>query len=190
MSHTSIEFSHVGLFVQDMDSMVGFYQRVLGLVVTDRGFLPGRELTFMSRNPREHHQVVLATGRTGSLDDKVVNQISFRIGSLEELQQMYRWLQDEPQATRFRAIDHGNAWTLYFHDPEGNRIELFVDTPWYVAQPKAEPLDLTGAASVIRAANEAMCKADPSFEAVETWRTRLAARIADGMRQAQPESGR
>jgi hypothetical protein len=27
-------------------------------------------------------------------------------------------------------------------DPEGNRIELFVDTPWYVQQPLRIPMDM------------------------------------------------
>jgi catechol-2,3-dioxygenase len=177
MNKASIEFSHVGIFVHDMERMVEFYQRVLGLVVTDRGFLPGRELTFMSRNPREHHQVVLASGRTGSLQDKVINQISFRVASLEELQETFGWLHEQADPERFRAINHGNAWTLYFHDPEGNRIEFFVDSPWYIAQPCAEPLDLRLPADEIRRATEAMCRADPSFAPAEVWREQVAERI-------------
>ena len=39
-------------------------------------------------------------------------------------------------------ISHGNAWSMYFKDPEGNRIELFVDTPWYVKQPLRIPMDM------------------------------------------------
>lgn len=180
MARPALEFSHVGIHVRDMETMVGFYQRVLGLVVTDRGHLPGRELTFMSGDPREHHQVVLASGRTGDAQDKVINQISFRVPTLEGLQEMFAWLQREPGPTQFRAVDHGNAWTLYFHDPEGNRLELFVDSPWYVQQPCSEPLDLTRPAGEIRARTEAMCRADPSFAPAEVWRERLRARIGQG----------
>ncbi|WP_342132590.1 VOC family protein [Hydrogenophaga sp. OTU3427] len=182
MNTTSLDFSHVGIHVYDMDAMVGFYQRVLGLVVTDRGNLPGRELTFMSRNPREHHQVVLASGRTGAREDKVINQISFRASSLEELQKLYTWVRNEPQASGFRTINHGNAWTLYFHDPEGNRLEVFVDSPWYVAQPCSEPLNLDTSADAIREQTEALCRRDPSFELAEVWRTKLASRIESGIR--------
>lgn len=180
MTRAVLEFSHVGIHVRDMEAMVGFYQRVLGLVVTDRGHLPGRELTFMSGNPREHHQVVLASGRTGDAQDKVINQISFRVPTLEDLQAMFAWLQREPGPTSFRAVDHGNAWTLYFHDPEGNRIELFVDSPWYVRQPCSEPLDLALPAAQIRARTEAMCRADPSFAPAEAWRAQLRERIEQG----------
>ena len=34
-------------------------------------------------------------------------------------------------------VSHGNAWSLYFTDPEGNGLECFVDSPFHVAQPYA-----------------------------------------------------
>ncbi len=171
MKHQTISmaFSHVGLHVFDLEKMADFYQRILGLLVTDRGKLPGRELVFMSADVNEHHQVVLATGRTGSLDDKVVNQISFRLKSLEDLQTVYRSLLADGEATDFRAVNHGNAWTLYFRDPEKNRIELFVDSPWYVAQPRADDLDLNLPVDELYALTEKMCKADPSYMTRAQW---------------------
>ena len=46
--------------------MEGFYTRLLGFTVTDRGQLQGAagpvSLVFLSRDPDEHHQIVLATG--------------------------------------------------------------------------------------------------------------------------------
>jgi catechol 2,3-dioxygenase len=50
--------THFGIFVRDMPAMVDFYTRVIGLLVTDTGVLRGRPLTFLSRSPHEHHQVV------------------------------------------------------------------------------------------------------------------------------------
>lgn len=180
MDRPTISFSHMGLFVRDIERMAEFYQQALGLVVTDRGDLPGRTLVFMSSDPREHHQVVLATGRSGDLADKVINQISFRVGSLEELQDCHRRLQTLPGVSDFRAINHGTSWTLYFRDPELNRLELFADAPWYIAQPVAEPLDLSRPAEDIREATRRMCEADPTFEPIEVWRARLAEKIAKG----------
>lgn len=181
MTAPRLAFSHVGLFVHDIDRMSAFYRRVLGLVQTDRGMLPGRELVFLSGDPREHHQVVLATGRTGALEDKVVNQISFRVDSLEALQEIHRLVLQEPEASDLRAVDHGNAWTLYFRDPELNRIEAFADSPWYVTQPVADPLDLTLPADEIRRRTDAFCRAQPSCQPIETWRATLAEKIAQGL---------
>ncbi len=65
--------------------MVDFYARVLGFTVTDRGALPGRgELVFLSRLPDEHHQIVLVTGRPRDVGFTTVNQLSFRLPSLED----------------------------------------------------------------------------------------------------------
>ena len=62
MTTPQLVFSHVGLYVTDIDLMQSFYSSVLGMVVTDRGALRGRELVFMTRNINEHHQLVLASG--------------------------------------------------------------------------------------------------------------------------------
>ena len=49
----------MGVFVTDINKMVDFYTRVLGLVVSDRDLMKdGREIAFMTLDPREHHQVV------------------------------------------------------------------------------------------------------------------------------------
>ena len=42
-------------------------------------------------------------------------------------------------------MNHGNAWSLYFTDPEGNGLECFVDSPFHVTQPYADRLDLAAA---------------------------------------------
>jgi catechol-2,3-dioxygenase len=36
-----------------------------------------------------------------------------------------------------QTATHGNAVSLYCRDPEGNRLEIFMDTPWYCDQPPA-----------------------------------------------------
>lgn len=178
MSNVIMSFSHVGIHARDVEKMARFYQEALGLIETDRGELPGRTLVFMSGDAREHHQVVIASGRTGDLEDKVINQISFRVDDLEALQQVYRRMKNHPGASDFRAVNHGNAWTLYFRDPELNRLEVFADAPWYIAQPCSEPLDLDRPADELRELTRQMCVNDPSFEPVEAWRARLAEKIA------------
>ena len=60
---------------------------------------------------------------------------------------------------KLETRDHGNAWSIYFSDPEGNRMEVYMPSPWYVAQPFGEPLDLTQPAEAIHAKTEAMVQA-------------------------------
>jgi catechol-2,3-dioxygenase len=45
-------------------------------------------------------------------------------------------------AINIAAASHGNAWSVYLNDPEGNYLEFFVDTDWHVQQPFYIPLEL------------------------------------------------
>lgn len=138
-----LSFSHVGVFVHDLPKMVDFYTRVLGLVVSDRAVRgDGSEIAFMTLDPREHHQVVFATGRPADLPYNMIQQLSFRAENLAALREMYAALKREP-ILELGPLSHGNAISAYFRDPEGNRLEVFVDTKWHVPQPCAAPLDLT-----------------------------------------------
>jgi hypothetical protein len=76
-----------------------------------------------------------------------------------------------------RGTNHGNALSLYFRDPEGNRLEVFWDTPWYISQPCIEPLDLSRPAAETLAEVEAFCRTQPGFKAAENWREEVGARI-------------
>src|SRR5215471_21610259 len=72
--------SHVGLYVHDVPKMIDFYTNVLGFIVSD-GAEDGR-ITFMSRNPSDHHQVVLVRGRATDAEVPMVQQVSFNVGTL------------------------------------------------------------------------------------------------------------
>jgi catechol 2,3-dioxygenase len=58
----NLMFSHLGIACSDMAKMEDFYTRVLGFTVTDRGDAAGMSLVFMSRDPNDHHQVILVWG--------------------------------------------------------------------------------------------------------------------------------
>jgi catechol 2,3-dioxygenase len=170
--------SHFGIHVTDIAQMERFYTRVLGLLVSDRGTLDetGRTLVFLSRDPDEHHQLVLVTGRPPGVDYNVVNQISFKLPSLDDLKALHARLRDEG-IKEFRIVTHGNAWSVYFADPEGNRVELFVDTPWHTPQPFAEPFDIEAPAAAIMAETEAICRRRPGFASRAEWRQAQVARM-------------
>jgi catechol-2,3-dioxygenase len=169
--------SHFGIHVTDLAAMEDFYTRVLGLLVSDRGALPGGpSLTFLSRDPDQHHQLVLVTGRPPGIEYNVVNQISFKLASLGDLKAAYARMR-EAGVKSFRVVTHGNAWSVYFPDPEGNRVELFVDTPWHTPQPYAEPFDIEAPEQSILAATEALCRSRPGFSSREQWRAAQVARI-------------
>ena len=174
---SKVGFSHFGIFVKSLPKMRAFYTRVLGFAETDRGIARGRPIVFLSRDPSEHHQIVLVEGRTGSLDDLVVNQISLRVGSLGELRKLFRAITKRRDVTDLNPTDHGNAWSLYFRDPEKNRIELFVDSPWYVEQPRVEPLDLTQSEAAIKTRTKTAIEDHPTFMPYSKWRADFARKL-------------
>jgi catechol-2,3-dioxygenase len=171
-----LRFTHFGLFVQDVDRMAAFYKDVLSFVETDRGILNGREIVFLSRDPSEHHQIVFYKGLTAPPREEVVNQISFRVSDLESLLAFYPRVLASG-ADDVRPINHGNAWSVYFRDPEHNRVEVYATSPWYVSQPCREPLDISQSADRIRAVSEAWCRAQPSYRPAEEFREEIAAKI-------------
>ena len=174
----SLRFSHVGLFVTEMARMVDFYARVLGFAVTDKGKLGEARLTFLSRDPADHHQIVLVEGRPEGLPDRIVNQVSFRLDSLGELQRFYGRVRTEAPRDLV-SVSHGNAWSVYFRDPEGNRLEVFTDSPWHVPQPVREPLDLDRPEAEILRETEAFCRTRPGFKPMAEWRAEIARKMAE-----------
>jgi catechol 2,3-dioxygenase len=176
MRRVPLSMSHVGLYVHDLPRMEEFYTRVLGFTVTDRGKVRGADIVFTSWNPKDHHQVALVSGRPKDLAFHV-NEISFRVDSLEDLKEIWKRVKDEPGVTDVRPMDHGNAWSLYFQDPEGNRLEVFCDTQWYIEQPCIEDLDLSQPAEKIRAKSDAFCQSAPGFKPIAEYQAELAAKM-------------
>lgn len=182
-------FSHFGMFVNDIAALEAFYTRLLDFTVTDRGQLPGpqgpRDLVFLSRDPDEHHQIVLISGRPKELAFNPINQISLKADSIETFCAMYRKLKAEG-TPNVSPITHGNAVSLYVPDPEGNRLELYFDLPWYVSQPMAVPVDVEDEATLMQRL-EAHARALPGFRPRSQWRKEMAQRM--GVDASGPHGG-
>jgi catechol 2,3-dioxygenase len=133
----ALNFSHLGFYVQDQARMSRYYKDVLCFTETDQGDLGPVRLVFLSRNPAEHHQIVLISGRPENLGFNIINQISLRVPDLATLREVRRRAAADPGTTELLCATHGNAVSIYFRDPEGNRLEIFMDTPWYCEQPLA-----------------------------------------------------
>lgn len=173
-----LRLSHLGMFVRDLERMAAFYKEVLGFVETDRGPAHGFHIVFLTRDPQAHHQLVLSTGRPeASGPTHAVQQISFRVDALEDLRRMLAIVSARSDVTDIRPRDHGNAWSLYFRDPELNRIEVYLDSPWHVAQPHHTDLDLAlSDAEIMRRTHERI-RDDPTLLPMERWQRAQAEKL-------------
>lgn len=187
-----VAFSHFGTSCIDLARMRTFYTEVMGMVVSDEGRIdvPGGgtvELCFLTTDPEDHHQFVLTSGRTdttvdmspygGGVIGAQIFQMSFRLDSLASLRSMMdRFRAQGIEA--FVGLNHGNAWAVYTRDIEGNPVELFVDSPWYVAQPCGFLIDFSKTDDEIVEETRAYCEAQPEVEPYSSWSARMAGRIA------------
>jgi catechol-2,3-dioxygenase len=169
--------AHCGIYVSDVEKQVQFYTQVLGLAVSDRGVSEriGNEFAFLTGAADHHHQIVFISGRD-SHNPTTVNQLSFKVANLDELKAMYQRAADAGVDVR-RQINHGNALSVYFSDPEGNGIEVYMDTPWYVPQPHGTPIDLTLPANRIMAEAERHCRETPGFKTREDWQKQIRGQL-------------
>lgn len=148
--------SHLGIFAMDVDRLQAFYSSVFGLVTTDRGV--GKtfknELIFMTGDPDQHHQIVLSSGRAPNSPSTIM-QLSFKVEAIEDL----RETRDKALAcggTNLIGLNHGNSWSIYFDDPEGNKVEVYQDTPFHTPQPCGEKLNLEQSEEALLAETKAL----------------------------------
>lgn len=179
-SHTPrLTLGHVTLAVKDVEKMLAFYCDVLGFHLTNRGEpLPGMgDMAFLSQDPSAHHQLVLVqSSDPPQRGFALADHMAFRTDSLDDLRAIGRRL-DEAGVTDVIPISHGNAWSLYFTDPEGNGVECFVDSPFHVAQPYADGLDLSGSDEQIAEVTRTKIESLPEFQPFDEWRRAMARRL-------------
>ena len=173
-----LEVAHAVLYVHDVADMIEFYTTTLGFEVTDRGPLGRDEIVFLSQNVNDHHQIAFITGRDEPQPSNSMNHVAFRSpGSLDDLRALKKTLAADERVTQIVPLTHGNAWSVYFRDPEFNGVEVFIDTPWHVRQPQGEPLDLDKSNDEIVEATRTHFSTEPEFGPIDDFYGRRAEHI-------------
>lgn len=116
--------SHVLYRTRQIDTMIRWYETVLQAKVHYRNEL----LAFLSFDD-EHHRIALAQSDTAV--ERPAQAIGFEhvcFGFLDfgGLVQTYERLKQEGIVPE-RPVNHGMTTSLYYRDPDGNRVELTVD---------------------------------------------------------------
>jgi catechol 2,3-dioxygenase-like lactoylglutathione lyase family enzyme len=173
MSYT---VSHFEIRARDPAVLAKFYTEVLGFIVSDRGVLDrgpakGRELIFLSHSPEEHHQIVLIPAEAGAPGSNVgggIGHVAFRVDSLDEVRRVYEKVRQLPHA-KPEPVSHANTWSVYFRDPEDNRIEVFTQTPWHATQPCRFDVDYDQADDKLKETTLANARTLKGFASGEDW---------------------
>jgi catechol-2,3-dioxygenase len=117
-------FAHFVLRVREIERSIAWYEEVLGMQMVHHA----GKLAFMSYD-EEHHRVALAET---PVDDEAapgcagLDHVAYAFETLGDLLSSYKRLKAkgiEP----YWPINHGPSTSLYYHDPDGNGVELFVD---------------------------------------------------------------
>ena len=125
---------HVGIYVQDLERMVAFYRDVMGMQVTKQNWRMGA--VFLSADPDAvDHEIALMRGRPSADDPHLIQQISMRVETLDDLRTFHRRLRADGYRIE-RVVNHASAIGCYFFDPEGNRTEVF----WVTGRPSWVPV--------------------------------------------------
>ncbi len=131
---------HVGIYVRDLERMVAFYRDLMGMKITKQNWRAG--IVFLSSDPETvDHEIALMRGRPSPEDPHLIQQISMRVASLDDLREFHRRLRAEGYRIE-RVVNHASAIGCYFFDPEGNRTEVFWLTGRDSWVPVANPIDI------------------------------------------------
>jgi len=137
---------HVVIKVRNQERAEAFYNGLLGIPIAAR--FPPLSMTFFTLG--NHHDFAVAAVGDDALDAPANSpglfHVAFKIVTrIDELREAK--LQLEAAGLKVQAYDHEVSKSIYFNDPDGNTIELYVDAsdiwkqrPEAVAQ--ATPLDL------------------------------------------------
>ncbi|MCP3992780.1 MAG: hypothetical protein GY724_27180 [Actinomycetia bacterium] len=165
-----LRWSHAAVLVRDMENMLDFYTRVLGFRITDRGPFPGPgggEIVFLSQVESDHHQFAFVDEHRDDNPPNSVHHFALRVDTLDEVKEMDARLDADDRIGNRLPLTHGNAWSIYFDDPEGNTLEIFCDSPWHAAQPQGEIWDMGKSNDEIAVETRKVFEDNPAFKPIE-----------------------
>jgi len=115
---------HIHLKVSDFKKAEKFYTKLLGFKVNERT----NNYLFLTLG-KKHHDLALqeiVDAKKPSENSIGLYHFAIEAKDLKELATLYFKLKKEK--IDVSPIDHGISKTLYFSDPDGNGIEVYVDT--------------------------------------------------------------
>ena len=126
-----MRIGHVALRVADIERSRAFYTTLLGFEVVEED--PEHGGVFMALEGISHTIDLYPVGdpRTAAAQTPGavgVRHVAFLVDSEQALKEAYVTLQANG-VTIVRAVDHVSQKSIYFHDPDGNLLEIYYELP-------------------------------------------------------------
>jgi len=127
------QIDHVELFVPDRYEAARWYERVLGLKVLseyEHWAQPDGGPLMISTLRSETKLALFAGKPRGTRETAGFHRVAFRVDGqgflrfLDRLQEVAVFDEQGKQLTASAIVDHGRAFSIYFQDPYGHRLEI------------------------------------------------------------------
>jgi len=117
-------FAHFVLRSSNMPAMVDWYLTVLNMHVVKRNDF----ITFLTYDDEHHRLAIVNIPGLHKADDRSwgLAHVAYTFRDVGELLSSYRRLKDKG-IVPYRPIHHGPTLSMYYHDPDGNSVEMQVD---------------------------------------------------------------
>ncbi|MFZ6027582.1 MAG: VOC family protein [Chloroflexota bacterium] len=120
-----VKLGHVQLKVRNLERSIRFYIRYLGMRLVER---TGNAYAFLASDD-SHHELALqnlgAGGHLPEAESTGLAVLGFQVADAVALAQVYKHLIHANVPVK--AVDHMVRWALYFKDPDGHEVEVYLD---------------------------------------------------------------
>jgi catechol-2,3-dioxygenase len=117
------ELNHVVMRSAHVPACIEFYEKVLGMKK-----MAGGDMGAALSHDGEHHRLLLMGVPAGEPNHGPgVEHIAFKTRSMGELLGNYKRVKDLG-ILPFMSVHHGGTLSMYYLDPDGVQIEVFIDT--------------------------------------------------------------
>ena len=116
---------HVVIKVRDLETAEQFYNKLLGIPIQSKS--EADQMIFFTLGQHHDFAVIAIGAEAASPDEDAVgtHHIAFKVGDVDALREAKARL--EAEGVTVAPVDHHVTKSLYFHDPDGNALEIYAD---------------------------------------------------------------
>ena len=123
---TPRQLGHLVINVRNLDVSEKFYTELMGLKVTNSN--PGKMIFMIANDDISHELALVSVGESALKPESSyvrLAHMAWQMDSLNDLREIYQLLKHT--GTEIKGIgDHGMSLGIYFSDPDGNEIEVYL----------------------------------------------------------------